>query len=138
MFNLKIMGQILNRIRKLWEAERNYDKTQFDNQDEDLKRIIDELNQVKNAADYNNENRKKEDRSKFESGTNSSERAYEILGLSSNASDEEIRAAYLKKIKEYHPDKVQNLGEEIRILAEKKTSEINQAYEYIKNIRNIK
>ena len=41
---------------------------------------------------------------------------------------EEIRAAYLKRISEYHPDKVTALGKEIREVAERKSKEINVAY----------
>ncbi len=41
---------------------------------------------------------------------------------------EEIRAAYLMRISEYHPDKVAALGKEIREVAERKSKEINVAY----------
>jgi DnaJ-domain-containing protein 1 len=33
---------------------------------------------------------------------------------------------------EYHPDKVASLGPELRALAEKKSKEINAAYEFFK------
>jgi hypothetical protein len=54
---------------------------------------------------------------------------YEVLGVSENATEAEIRQAYLQKIKEYHPDKVANLGKELRDLAESKSKEINLAYD---------
>ncbi len=54
---------------------------------------------------------------------------YSILGVSPNASDEEIKAAYRKLAKKYHPDLNNGSAE-----AEKKMREINQAYtELIKN-----
>jgi len=54
------------------------------------------------------------------------------LGLSSNASKEEVKTAYKKLMNEYHPDKVESLGVELRELAQKKSLEINKAYELIK------
>lgn len=53
---------------------------------------------------------------------------YKVLGVSPNASDEEIKAAYRKLAKKYHPDL--NPGNEA---AAKKMNEINAAYEQIKN-----
>jgi DnaJ like chaperone protein len=57
------------------------------------------------------------------------ERWYEVLGVSESASREEIAAAYRRRISEYHPDKVSNLGDEIRAVAERKSQQINAAYE---------
>jgi hypothetical protein len=51
-----------------------------------------------------------------------------VLDVSADASMEEIRAAYLMRISEYHPDKVAALGKEIREVAERKSKEINAAY----------
>ncbi len=42
---------------------------------------------------------------------------------------EEIRKAYQHRIAEYHPDKVAALGAELRELAERKSKEINLAYD---------
>ncbi len=53
---------------------------------------------------------------------------YQVLGVSPTASDEEIKQAYRKLAKKYHPDL--NPGDEN---AAKKMQEINQAYEAIKN-----
>ena len=54
---------------------------------------------------------------------------YEVLGIAANASNDQIRAAYRKKIALYHPDKVSSLGPEFSVVAERKTKEINAAYE---------
>ena len=54
--------------------------------------------------------------------------AHRILGTHENASQEEIKIAYYKKIKQYHPDKVAHLGQELQDVARKKAIEINQAY----------
>lgn len=59
-------------------------------------------------------------------------RNYDIFGLTSNASKEEIESAYRSLSKKYHPDKVAHLGEEFSSLAHKKFQMINKAYQEIK------
>ena len=63
--------------------------------------------------------------------------AYSILGISSSATDEEVKKAYRKMAIENHPDKVGYMGEDIRKAAEKKFMAINEAYEKIKKQRGI-
>ncbi len=53
---------------------------------------------------------------------------YKVLGVSPDASDEEIKRAYRRLAKKYHPDL--NPGDEV---AAKKMQQINAAYEQIKN-----
>ena len=53
---------------------------------------------------------------------------YEILGVSPDASLEEIQAAYRAAAQQYHPDKVAHLGVELQELAQKKFVEIQEAY----------
>ena len=53
---------------------------------------------------------------------------YKILGVSPDASDEEIKRAYRRLAKLYHPDR--NPGDEE---AAKKMQQVNAAYEQIKN-----
>jgi uncharacterized membrane protein YkvA (DUF1232 family) len=54
---------------------------------------------------------------------------YEILGISRDATMEEIKLAYKKLAGKYHPDKVLHLGDEFKILAEKRFKEIQGAYQ---------
>lgn len=63
--------------------------------------------------------------------------AYQTLGITKDASNEEIKKAYRKMAIENHPDKVGHLGEDIRQAAEKKFIQINSAYEKIKKQRGI-
>ncbi|MDR2452553.1 MAG: J domain-containing protein [Candidatus Accumulibacter sp.] len=53
---------------------------------------------------------------------------HEILGVSPDASMEEIRQAYRTLMSQYHPDKVASLGEDLKKLAEAKSREITRAY----------
>ena len=58
--------------------------------------------------------------------------AYEVLGIQSGASPEEISSAYRKLVQQYHPDKVADLGPELRAVAEQRMKEINTAYQELK------
>jgi len=57
---------------------------------------------------------------------------YETLGLAPGADWEQIKSAYRTLSKQYHPDKVNHLGEEFKRVAEEKMKEINEAYQYLK------
>jgi DnaJ like chaperone protein len=59
-------------------------------------------------------------------------RAWEILGVSPQASVEEIKAAYRQLTMQNHPDKVANLGPEFVKVAEEKFKAIQEAYEDIR------
>ena len=54
---------------------------------------------------------------------------YSVLGVSQNASDEEIKKAYRELARKYHPDNYQN--NPLADLAEEKMKEINEAYDTI-------
>ena len=56
---------------------------------------------------------------------------YEVLGVSTNASDEEIKKAYRALVKKYHPD--QYKGTAFEAEANEKLKEINEAYDMLKN-----
>lgn len=54
---------------------------------------------------------------------------YKVLGISPNATDEQVKAAYRELAKKYHPDNYAN--NPLSDLAEEKMQEINQAYDAI-------
>lgn len=56
---------------------------------------------------------------------------YKILGVSKNATDEEIKKAYRKLAVQYHPDRQQDKSKEERTAAEEKFKEIAEAYEVL-------
>ena len=57
------------------------------------------------------------------------EEAYKILNVNQNSSEEEIKSAYKKLSKKYHPDLYQD--NPLADLAEEKFKEINEAYEVL-------
>ena len=56
---------------------------------------------------------------------------YQILGVSKNATDDEIKKAYRKLAVKYHPDRQQDKSKEERTAAEEKFKEIAEAYEVL-------
>jgi uncharacterized membrane protein YkvA (DUF1232 family) len=57
---------------------------------------------------------------------------HQVLGVRPGASPEEIKRAYMRLANQYHPDKVQHLGEEFRMLAEERFKEIQAAYQKLR------
>lgn len=53
---------------------------------------------------------------------------YELLGLQSTASVDEIKQAFRRQIARYHPDKVQHLAAEFQDIAAVRSAELTQAY----------
>lgn len=119
------MGQIFNRIKNIANSYVNDQSTDFtyilQEDDDELKRIIDNLDsESKNHTNTNYKN--------FSSNKNH----YELLGVNINSTKEEVYVAYKNLLKQYHPDKVANMGVEIQELAQLKTKEINLAFQKIK------
>jgi DnaJ-domain-containing protein 1 len=122
------MKQIFERIKRIIKSNLNeyslFNEFEYVDLDEseDLKREIDEAFQKKS-------NIKIDEDDALKNLTFSD--AYKILEVEPNASIEEIRKAYKAKVKQYHPDLVQNLGREIQELANRKLLEINYAFNLI-------
>ncbi len=138
------MGQLFNRISRMLKSQLNDNSPSYthlvENQDDELKRIIDDLNNKKSDAGNNSNNYSKAN-SNYNSQNNKSNldlsKAFELLGISRSASNDEIKSAYKTQIKQYHPDKVSSLAPEFQELAKVKTQELNQAYELLKKERGL-
>jgi DnaJ like chaperone protein len=63
--------------------------------------------------------------------------AYDVLEITSNANNDEVKKAYRDMAKKHHPDKVAHLGDDIRKSATEKFQKISAAYEEIKKQRGI-
>jgi len=66
---------------------------------------------------------------------NSQENAYKILEIDKSATNDEIKKAYRKMAKKYHPDKVIHLGKEHQKGAEEKFRQVQAAYEQLQKER---
>ena len=63
--------------------------------------------------------------------------AYKVLGVSADATDDELKKAYRRLALEHHPDRVAKLGDDVRKAAEKKFQEINAAKDRIWKARGL-
>ena len=89
------------------------------------------------GVDFNEKSKKSSEgrtrnANKQNGGWDTSDDPYAVLGIQRDASSDEIKEVYRRLVKQYHPDKVQHLGEEFRELAEKRFKEIQEAYLKIK------
>ena len=66
---------------------------------------------------------------------NSRENAYKILEIDKTATIDEIKKAYRKMAKKYHPDKVIHLGKEHQVGAEEKFRQVQESYEQLQKER---
>ena len=72
---------------------------------------------------------------KTSSANNYTKDPYKVLGISKDATDDEVKKAYRKMAMKYHPDRVAGMSEELQRNAAEQMKEINEAYEQIKSIR---
>lgn len=72
--------------------------------------------------------------------TSELDEAYKLLGITSSATDAEVKKAWRKKALEFHPDKIEGKGlpDAFIAFANEQSRKINQAYETISNARGIK
>ena len=62
---------------------------------------------------------------------------YVVLGISPEASNEEVEQAWRRRMQEYHPDRVANAAPELRELAGRRAREANAAWESIRRQRKL-
>ncbi len=78
----------------------------------------------------NQENKENDTEKKYEPhGTSKDKKYYDVLELSENAGFEEIKKAYKRLMKKYHPDKFPG-DEKKRAAAQNLAQQINEAYSY--------
>ncbi|MDA3843889.1 MAG: DnaJ domain-containing protein [Candidatus Kapabacteria bacterium] len=131
----KNMGQLFKRIKQIGKAHQSdrssgstvtdYDVLDEQSDDRELSRLID--NAVDDAGKANPEINSDQNLSD-DSRLNNSART---LGVSHDASFDEIKIAYINQIKIYHPDLFAKSPEADVFAAEQKTADVNAAYDYI-------
>mgnify|MGYP001232690719 FL=1 len=73
--------------------------------------------------------------SMFLGKSNNIENDYKILEVSKDATDDEIKKAYRKMAKKYHPDKLQGVSDDVVKMAQEKFNKVTQAYNRIMDSR---
>jgi len=65
--------------------------------------------------------------------------SYKILGVNPSADDAEVKSAYRKLLREYHPDALMSKGlpQDFIDLANEKMASINHAYDVVKKERGL-
>ena len=58
---------------------------------------------------------------------------YSVLGVPPDTGADQIRKAFRERVRACHPDRVANLDEDLRRLAEEKMVELNEAYAVLRN-----
>lgn len=103
-------------------------------------RILKQYGFVDQWLKYVRDRNKRDGSSPF-SGSNTDDLmwAYQILGVSPQSSDDDVRKAWRNKAKEFHPDVLRGKGVEESVihLAEEQMRRINDAYEQIKKARGL-
>ncbi len=67
----------------------------------------------------------------------SSDEAYKILEIDKDATNDEIKKAYRKMAKKYHPDKLQHMDEAYQKGAQEKFNKVQEAYEKLQKERGL-
>lgn len=89
------------------------------------------LSKAREEKERQKQNRKEEPPKKAQPKTGNAEEIFEIpAGQILN--QKELKKRYFELLKQNHPDKVASLGNDFKVLAEKKTKAINSAYEELK------
>ena len=73
--------------------------------------------------------------SMFSGKSNNIEDDYKILEVSNDATDDEVKKAYRKMAKKYHPDKLQGVSDDIVKMAQEKFNKVTQSYNRIMDSR---
>lgn len=92
-----------------------------------------ESNKSKGSKDSNNKSNNSQSKSSFKVNE-----AYDILGVSSDISDAEIKKAYRALAIKHHPDIAANLGDEAIRQATETMKQINMAWDVVKDARGMK
>lgn len=119
---LESRSQLLSFLCTIARADRHLDPAEI----RELKRLAVFLNFSESVIDQ-----------LLNLGGNTLKQAYQVLGVSPDATDDEVKRAYRKMALQYHPDKVATLGDDVRAAAEKKFKELQAAKELIWQARGL-
>ena len=136
---------IFDRARRIAESYWNDNVSRQahlppDTEEEELRRIIDELSGDKSKKNGEKENSKNDFKNQSSNAQNPDavkfKSAVSVLGITEKATVDEIKSAFKKKMREFHPDKVATQSKEKQAAAHKKAQEISEAYQFLKTYKN--
>jgi len=107
----------LNHVESLMETKRN------------ILRIKSDAEKIAQAQSFGEDTK---DAGKSFTGQKQ-QNYYDILKVSRNATQDEIRKSYLELAKLYHPDKYAHLADDLRAEAERRFMQMNEAYAELSN-----
>ena len=94
-----------------------------------FEQAVEQLSEIKNDAEtLSKEPEETTTGAQLDTETYKENDYYKILKITPDASLEEIKLAYIRKIKKYHPDKVSEKSHDDKIKAQKMCQKINMAY----------
>lgn len=136
------MSQIYDRISRFIKTELNFSSSKSKqrnyNDEEDLKKIIEELDrEAKKQRSHHSSGSERSTNNSGNTHNTELQNAFNLFGINSNSSKDEIKSAYKKKMMQYHPDRVSHLGTEYVEAAKIKTVEYNQAYQVLKKFGKV-
>lgn len=105
---------------------------QFKKKREAYRKYYQNGQKANSAGDGNAGDNQSRARTPGENSSPGSRDPYQILEIEPGASQAEIKQAFRKLAGKYHPDKVEYLGDEFKVLAERRFKEIQRAYEELK------
>ena len=133
---------IHDREQAIHDREQRQQERRERERQERAKRVQEELERERQQREQQERQRQQREQQERERQRTDSATEFDIkstwhtiLGVSVNASAQEIKSAYRKRISEYHPDKVSQLGERLKEVAKIESQKINAAYEYAKSKR---
>ncbi|MFN8359658.1 MAG: J domain-containing protein [Candidatus Kapaibacterium sp.] len=162
------MGQIWNRISRIAKTYLNdtSDTSAAEHilrsDDDELKRIIDELDNPKpngqhtttaeqqqpyekqqqsqhtsqqRQSQHTSQQRQSQQRPRTSPGGMTLIKAATVLGIRTDASVSEIKAAYKKKVLKHHPDRMANAPLDEQAQSKQIIVEVNQAYQFFQQLK---
>lgn len=131
-FWLILLIWIISKMFAPKPKKRTYKKTYYYTNKEAEEMFNDFFRQANGGAYRNYSNNSYQQHyggSSYNSWTVNTDKYYQELGVGKNCTKEELRKAYLKKVKENHPDKFANASEKEKEQHEDKLKKINEAYD---------